>query len=453
MSQDLPLPLFPADGGPGAPLAHRMRPRTPAEFVGQGHLLGQGRLLERVVAARRLPSLLLWGPPGSGKTTLARLIAAERRSHLVTFSAVTQGVPELRRILTDAEARQRQGVETLLFVDEIHRFHKGQQDTFLPFVEQGSVVLLGATTENPSFELNAALLSRVRVLPLQALDEAAMTRIVRRALTDRERGLGRPEGDLTADALALLVELAAGDARAALNGLEDAAHLLAGGEGGGSTIDVAQVAEAMQRGAAFDRAGEHHYDTVSALIKSLRGSDPDAALLWLARMLNRGDDPVFVARRLVIFASEDIGNADPQALSLAVSAAQAVQLLGLPEAQYPLWQATLYLALAPKSNSVKRAGQASLAYEAAHPGLRVPLHLRNAPTRLLARLGNAEGYQDPHLGEGGWVAQDYWPLEAEPQTFYTPCPRGFEAQHEVRLNALRAGRSPDAPPPQGSLTS
>jgi putative ATPase len=396
------------------------------------------------VAARRLPSLVLWGPPGSGKTTLAQLVAGQRRAHFVPFSAVTQGVPELRKVLAEARERQRRGTETLLFVDEIHRFNKGQQDAFLQHVEDGTVTLIGATTENPAFELNPALLSRVRVLTLQPLGAEDLHRIVTTALTDPSRGLSLPGEALDAEACAFLVERAAGDARSALNALEAAAWLADATPGAAAPcITVEHVAQAMQVAGAYDRQGEHHYDTVSALIKSLRGSDADAALLWLARMINRGEDPRFIARRLVIFASEDVGNADPQALQVAVAAAQAVQLLGMPEGAYPMWQATLYLALAPKSNSAKLAGHASLAWERAHPGVVVPLHLRNAPTKLAERLGHGAGYVYPHDHPGAWVAQSHWPEGSEPQTFYEPVTRGFEAEHAVRLAALRAGRLPE----------
>jgi putative ATPase len=403
-----------------------MRPRTAAEFVGQGHLLGSGRLLERVMQAKRLPSLVLWGPPGTGKTTLARLIATHRDAEFVPFSAVTSGVPELRKILAEARERKKFGRDTLLFVDEIHRFNKSQQDAFLQHLEDGTITLIGATTENPSFELNGALLSRVRVLTLRALADEELEAIATRAFTDKERGLGQPIERLEPAALKLLVERAGGDARTALNVLE-AATLMAQVDDPEAVVTADHVTQSMQQSGQYDRAGEHHYDTISAYIKTLRGSDPDAALFWLARMINRGEDPLFIARRMVIFASEDIGNADPQALLIAVAAMQACQLVGMPEGSYPLWQATTYLALAPKSNAAKVAGKAAGAYEESHPAYAVPLHLRNAPTRLMKQLGYGAEYLYPHDYPGGWVDQRYWPEEVEPRTFYEPTDRGFEA--------------------------
>jgi putative ATPase len=421
-------------GETAAPLAFRMRPVTLEDYVGQGHLLGEGKLLQRVLSAPRLPSLVLWGPPGTGKTTLASLIASQRDSEFVPFSAVTSGVPELRKLLAEARERKMLGRQTLLFVDEIHRFNKNQQDALLQHVEDGTVTLIGATTENPSFELNAALLSRVRVLTLKALTEENLTAIVSRALTDPKRGLGLPADALDPDALKLLVQLSGGDARTALNTLEAATSAA---RAGGAEVKVTgeDIAQAMQQTGQYDRKGEHHYDTISAFIKTIRGSNPDAALFWLARMLNRGEDAIFIARRLLILASEDVGNADPQAMQVAVACMQACQALGLPEAIYPLSQTTTYLALAPKSNSAK-AVFAAMEYERAHPGYAVPVHLRNAPTKLMKELGYGKEYLYPHDYEGGWVDQSYWPEEVSPQRFYHPVERGFEAEMAERRRAL-----------------
>jgi putative ATPase len=435
--------LFEPAETPNAPLAFRMRPRTLEEYVGQGHLLGAGKLLSRVLAAPRLPSLVLWGPPGTGKTTLAQLIANQRDAEFVPFSAVTSGVPELRAILKEARERKSLGRETLLFVDEIHRFNKSQQDAFLQHLEDGTITLIGATTENPSFQLNAALLSRLRVLTLKPLTEENIRTILERAFTDGERGLGLPLERLAPEALKILIERAGGDARSALNTLE-AATLAAAGAGGPFVVTAPDVLQAMEQTAQYDRAGEHHYDTISAFIKTIRGSNPDAALFWLARMLNRGEDAVFIARRLVILASEDVGNADPQALPLAVACMQAVQLIGMPEAVYPLTQTTTYLALAPKSNAAKGIFQA-MAFEQAHPNYQVPIHLRNAPTKLMKELGYGQAYRYPHDYPGGWVDQSYWPDDVAPQRFYEPKPLGFEAELRERRRELsrrvRAARS------------
>ncbi len=377
-----------------APLAARMRPRTLAEFAGQEHLTGPGRIVRQAIERDAVPSIVLWGPPGSGKTTLARLIAGATKAAFEPLSAVTAGVADLRRVVQEAAARRRdEGRRTILFIDEIHRFNKAQQDVVLPHVEDGTVTLIGATTENPSFEVNAPLLSRCRVLVLHALDEATIATLVRRALSDVERGLGGLRLTVAPAALALLANAAAGDARGALTTLEVAATRVAPG----GTIEVADVEEAIQhRAPRYDRAGESHYDTISAFIKSVRASDPDAAIYWLARMLTAGEDPLFIARRLVIAASEDVGMADPQGIQVAVAAQQAVHLLGMPEAMYPLAHATLHLATAPKSNSAGRAYKAAAADVERTRNDPVPLHLRNAVTGLMRGLGYGRDYLYAH---------------------------------------------------------
>src|SRR5215211_4515311 len=358
-----------------------MRPRSLDELVGQEHVVGQGTLLRRAIEADRLSSLILWGPPGSGKTTLAQIVAATTKAHFAAVSAVSSGVADLRAAIKEAADRLgMHGQRTVLFIDEIHRFNKAQQDAILPHVEEGTVVLIGATTENPSFEVNAPLLSRSRVVVLGALGDNDIETIVTRALTDDDRGLGNRRLQISEEARALLVNLANGDARFALNTLEFAA---AGLDVGG-TIDAERVLQAAQRRAAtYDKSGEAHYDAISALHKTLRGSDPDAALYWLARMLERGDDPLYVARRLVRFASEDIGLADPRALQLAMSAQQAVHFIGMPEGALALAELTVYLALAPKSNAIYRAYSDALADVRQTRNDPVPLHLRNAPTSVM----------------------------------------------------------------------
>src|SRR3954454_14373354 len=371
-----------------------MRPRNLTEIVGHEDVIGAGTLLRQAIERDQLISLVLWGPPGSGKTTIARLIANETNAHFVAISAVSSGVAELRAIVRDAADRLgMRGQRTLLFIDEIHRFNKAQQDAILPHVEEGTVILIGATTENPSFEVNAPLLSRSRVVVIGALLDADVDAIVTRALTDVERGLGRRQLTLTEDARRTLVNLANGDARFALNTLEFAA---AGLDVSG-IIDVPRVLQAAQRRAAtYDKSGEAHYDAISALHKTLRGSDADAALYWLARMLERGDDPLYVARRLVRFAAEDVGLADPQALTLAMSAQQSVHFLGMPEGALALAELTVYLALAPKSNSIYRAYGAVQRDVEGTRNDPVPLHLRNAPTRLMKDLGYGHGYRYSH---------------------------------------------------------
>ena len=424
--------------GVSAPLAERMRPRTFEEFQGQEHVLGQDRVLRRSLAADRLPSFILWGPPGSGKTTLARLVAAAARATFEPVSAVTSGVADLRRIV--GEARERQGMyqdRTILFVDEIHRFNKAQQDVILPHVEDGTVTFIGATTENPSFEVNAPLLSRCRVFTLQSLTAEQVGGIVKNALEDRERGLGTLEVSLASDALEHLVNIANGDARVALNALETAAFSLQGEAGPGAgdrEITVEVISDALQRRSPlYDKAGEGHYDTISAFIKSVRGSSPDGALYWLARMLEAGEDPLFIARRLVVLASEDIGLAEPQALPLAVAAQQAVHFLGMPEARIPLAEATVFLATAPKSNTAYMALERALDDVRKKPNDPVPLHLRNAVTGMMREMGYGKGYRYAHNFSGNFVEQDYLPPSLGDARYYEPSTEGKEKEIERRV--------------------
>jgi len=383
---------------PGAPLADRMRPRTLDEVLGQDHLLGPGRVLRTAIETGQLHSMILWGPPGSGKTTLASLMARVGGARFVAFSAVLSGVKEIRQVIAEAEAeRSRRRVQTIFFVDEIHRFNRAQQDAFLPHVEKGTVVLVGATTENPSFEVNSALLSRCRVLVLNPLGEAEIKAILQRAVSDEDRGLGGLKLEIDESIIDAIAHSAAGDARVALAGLEAAAESTAVGEDGVRRVTLETVIEALGRARyAYDKGGEEHYNLVSALIKSLRNSDVDAALYWLARMIEGGADPIFIARRLCILASEDVGLADPQAMVQAAAAAEITQLIGLPEALFPLTQATIYLARAPKSNLVLRAYSAAAADANETAREPVPLHLRNAPTPLMKRMGYGQGYRYVH---------------------------------------------------------
>ena len=416
---------------PDAPLAARMRPRTLDEFVGQRHIIGEGTALRASAEQGKCPSMILWGPPGSGKTTLARLMADAVGARFVGLSAVAAGVADLRRIIADAKrARAAGGRQTILLIDEIHRFNKAQQDAVLPNVERGDITLIGATTENPSFEVNNALLSRSRVFVLQALKPEEIGVIVDRALGDRERGLaGRAE--LEDDARAKLIALADGDARSALNALELATEIASRRELP-PRISPRDVEEAMQRRALrYDRAGDEHYDLISAFIKSVRDSDPHAGVYWLARMLEAGEDPIFVARRLVILASEDVGLADPHALPVATAAHYAAHAIGMPEAMFPLVEATIYLALAPKSNSGLRA-YAAAAQAAAETGtLPVPLHLRNAVTNLMRELGYGRDYRYAHDFPGAKVDQQHLPDDLAGKTFYEPGDAGWEHDHSL----------------------
>ena len=417
-----------------APLSARMRPRSLAEFHGQQHLVGEGKMLRTLIEADRLRSMILWGPPGSGKTTLAQLISRVTGCHWSQLSAVNSRVQDLRREAEDAAHRLgANGTKTILFIDEIHRYSKSQQDSLLPHVEAGTFVLIGATTENPSFELNAPLLSRTRVYTLDQLSDDDLTQIIEAAAADETRGIGYLRPTLSDDALSFLLRSSSGDARTALDALEIAAESAMPNGDGTRTVTALHVEQAINKRARYDKLGDAHYDTISAFIKSIRASDPDAAIYYLARMIDAGEDPLFIARRLVISAAEDVGLANPNGLAVAVAAQQAVHFVGMPEGRIPLAEATIFLASAPKSNSAYLAIDDALQYVRTHRDAPVPLHMRNAPTRLARELGHANGYVYPHDHIGGFVPTRSLPEQLGQRGFYEPKAIGAEAAISQRL--------------------
>jgi putative ATPase len=418
-----------------APLADRMRPDSLADFVGQIHLIGEGSVLRKAILEDKVPSMILWGPPGSGKTTLAHVIAQASNANFVFFSAVTSGVKEVKAVIEIARKdKEFFHKKTILFIDEIHRFNKAQQDAFLPHVEAGTITLIGATTENPSFEVISPLLSRCKVYVLKQLNPEDIITILKQALNDKGKGLGNLQIEMEEKALDYIAQMSNGDARIALNTLEMAVETSPIDKSGRRRIDLKQIEEVMLKKAlVYDKAGEEHYNVISAFIKSLRGSDPDAALYWMFRMLEAGEDPIYIARRMVVLASEDIGNADPQALQVAVAAKEAVEFIGLPEGEFALSQAAVYLATAPKSNAIYTAMNQVKEDIKKTLNLPVPLHLRNAPTPLMEKLGYGKEYKYPHQFEGHFVAENYLPEQLKERKYYMPSEQGFETEIKKRV--------------------
>jgi putative ATPase len=426
------------------PLAERMRPQSLDEFVGQKHILGEGAVLRKAIQEDKVQSLIFWGPPGTGKTTLAQIIAQATGAHFISFSAVLSGIKQIKEVMSEAaRTRELYNRKTILFVDEVHRFNKAQQDAFLPHVEKGNIVLIGATTENPSFEVISALLSRAKVYTLNQLSEEELKVILNRAIADKERGLGNLDVELEKEALDYIAQMANGDARVALSTLEFAALTTTVGKDKKRRITLSIAQETMQKKAlVYDKGGEEHYNIISAFHKSLRGSDADASLYWLGRMLAGGEDPLFVARRMIRFASEDIGNADPSALQVAIAAKEAYHFLGTPEGELALVQAAVYLATAPKSNAVYKAFNLVQEDIQKTQALPAPLHIRNAPTRLMKDLGYGKNYKYPHDYPHHFVDETYLPDNLKNRKYYHPTDFGFEKEIKKRLEWWEKKRRP-----------